>query len=325
MFNFDDEMWFDGITKYLAQFFNVVVSTDYASVIRLRNLGKPSYFFIPCYNSHIFKRSKRQGNTLYEAGFVGNVFKADRLEYLTFLAERGIRLNVCGLHRNNTWLSYDSMIKMFQATKINLSFTKAGDDKLKLVSDNSPNGLYRQLKGRIFEIMLSGGFCLTEHAVPLEELFNIGKELETFEEKEECFEKIRFYLSRETLRKKIAEAGMLKAQKVCDVRTVIPELWKFISEQYENNKGKNIKYPLSCEFKKRYFAFRMAAVAFPHLWRYPLKLLQEMVMEAKYGKISPILTTKLVFRRELKTGKSSPYKERLFSKLEKLATFSTEV
>jgi len=281
---------------------------------------------LSCYDSRIFKRAKRKSkDKLYDVGFVGNVFKADRLEYLVFLAEKGVKLNVCGLYRNNTWLTYESMIRMFQATKVNLNFTRAEEDKLKILPDNGVNSLYRQLKGRIFEIMMSGGFCLTEYAVPLEELFEIGKELDTFEGKEECLDKVKFYLSREALREKLAEAGMLKARKICDAKAVISKLWKFVLKQYETNRGKSLRYPLPSEFKKRYFAFRMAIVAFPDLWRFPSKLLQEIVIEARHSKFSVIPTIALAIRKKLKVGRASPYKEGLFSRLKEMVTFDTEV
>jgi hypothetical protein len=64
-----------------------------------------------------------------------------------------------------------------------------------------------QIKGRIFEITGAGGFLLTEKADFLEKYFNIGEEIDTFENYSELKDKIKFYLKNKDLRKEIARKG----------------------------------------------------------------------------------------------------------------------
>lgn len=63
---------------------------------------------------------------------------------------------------------------------------------------------------RIFEVLAAGGFLLTDHYDEISELFEIGKEIETYSSGKELREKVEYYLSHEEERMKIAEAGKKK-------------------------------------------------------------------------------------------------------------------
>jgi len=63
---------------------------------------------------------------------------------------------------------------------------------------------------RIFEVLAAGGFLLTDHYEEIAELFEIGKEIETYSSARELREKIAYYLNHEEERMKIAAAGKKK-------------------------------------------------------------------------------------------------------------------
>ena len=67
---------------------------------------------------------------------------------------------------------------------------------------------------RVLDIMACGGFVLSNRQPELAEYFTEGKELALFESKEECMEKIAYYLAHEDERQKIAAAGKRKVQEV---------------------------------------------------------------------------------------------------------------
>lgn len=69
------------------------------------------------------------------------------------------------------------------------------------------------LNPRTFEILGAGGFELVEYKMGLDDLFEIGNEIECYENKTELFEKIEFYLDHENKRDKIAQFGHEKAMK----------------------------------------------------------------------------------------------------------------
>lgn len=66
---------------------------------------------------------------------------------------------------------------------------------------------------RLYESTGVGTMLITDMKDNLNELFKIGKEIETYSSKEELLEKINYYLTHEKERKKIAEAGQRRTLK----------------------------------------------------------------------------------------------------------------
>jgi spore maturation protein CgeB len=64
---------------------------------------------------------------------------------------------------------------------------------------------------RTFEIAAAGGFQLVTHRPGLEELFDDGRELVSYEGLDDMLEKIRYYLVHDELRQQIARAGRERA------------------------------------------------------------------------------------------------------------------
>lgn len=90
------------------------------------------------------------------------------------------------------------MPKIFHLSRINLNMTS------KTIRTGIPQ--------RLWDIMGSGGFVLTNYQQELEQYFEMGKDLETYGSFDECEQKIAYYLSHEEERKKIAQSGY---EKVC--------------------------------------------------------------------------------------------------------------
>lgn len=65
---------------------------------------------------------------------------------------------------------------------------------------------------RIFDILSSGGFCLTGYQSELTEYFTPGTHLDFFSSKEELIEKCEYYLENESRRAEIAAAGF---EEIC--------------------------------------------------------------------------------------------------------------
>src|SRR3989338_8274165 len=66
---------------------------------------------------------------------------------------------------------------------------------------------------RLYESTGVGTMLITDHKDNLHELFEVGKEVETYRTKEELLEKIQHYLTHEEEREKIAQAGQQRTLK----------------------------------------------------------------------------------------------------------------
>lgn len=65
---------------------------------------------------------------------------------------------------------------------------------------------------RIWDVCGAGGFVLTNHQAEIDEFFVIGEDLEVFESQEELREKIKYYLTHEEERRRIAMNGYNKVK-----------------------------------------------------------------------------------------------------------------
>lgn len=72
------------------------------------------------------------------------------------------------------------------------------------VAENNANNM------RLYESTGVGSMLITDYKDNLHELFEIGKEIETYKTKEELLEKINYYLEHDYEREKIAKAGQLR-------------------------------------------------------------------------------------------------------------------
>lgn len=88
------------------------------------------------------------------------------------------------------------MPKIFHASRINLNMTI--------------RPIETGLSLRIWDILGCGGFLLTNYQAELENYFEIGKDLETYESTEELLEKVNYYLHHEEERIEIAIRGYEK-------------------------------------------------------------------------------------------------------------------
>lgn len=66
---------------------------------------------------------------------------------------------------------------------------------------------------RIFRIMASGAFCLSQHYVGIEKDFEVGKHLDAFKDFNELVQKCSYYLQNENERALIADEGYMHCRE----------------------------------------------------------------------------------------------------------------
>jgi len=110
------------------------------------------------------------------------------------------------------------------------------EEKLKAVLPEYPldkHGLFYQLKGRLFHATGAGAMALNEYCPELEDLFDIGKEIITFEygNLEEFKDKLSWYISHDSERVQIARAGYERARKQHTVSARIKQILDIVRKQ----------------------------------------------------------------------------------------------
>ena len=94
---------------------------------------------------------------------------------------------------------HTQMPLVFAASRINLNI--------------SLRSIHSGIPLRVLDIMACGGFVLSNWQPELAECFKEGEEITLFGSKEECMEKIAYYLAHEEERREIAAAGKRKVQE----------------------------------------------------------------------------------------------------------------
>lgn len=134
-----------------------------------------------------------------DVSFVGQRY-GNRPEVVARLAAAGIRVVVRGPGWPDGPMSTEDMVRLYSQSRINLGFGG--------VSGHS--GAFC-LKGRDFEIPMSGGLYLTEHHPELERVYEIGREIVTYRDFDDLLAQIRRLLSDPARAEEIRRRGRERA------------------------------------------------------------------------------------------------------------------
>ncbi len=135
----------------------------------------------------------------FDVSFVGGKY-GWRPKFITKLQKMGIKVTSFGTGWGNGPLSDEEMIKVYSRSRINLGFAGVGHSK-KLMC----------LKGRDFEVPMSGGLYLTQDNPELSLVYDVGKEIVTYRDERDCVEKIKWLLGHPGEAAKIRKAGRERA------------------------------------------------------------------------------------------------------------------
>jgi hypothetical protein len=114
----------------------------------------------------------------YDVSFVGTRY-GWRPRFIDRLRSAGIAVECFGPGWSNGPLSDEEMIVVYSKSRINLGFAGVGHSKRLMC-----------LKGRDFEVPMSGGLYLTQHNPELALVFDVGKDIVTFQNEQDCIAKI---------------------------------------------------------------------------------------------------------------------------------------
>ncbi len=140
----------------------------------------------------------RQGEFEHDVSFVGQKY-GQRNSFMRALNARDIYVETFGRGWGRT-LSWDEMAHCFAHSRINLGMAGVGhSDRIFC------------LKGRDFEVPLTGGLYLTRFSEELARCYRINEEIVCYGSTEDCVEVIRWLLANDDLCERIRRQGQVRA------------------------------------------------------------------------------------------------------------------
>lgn len=137
----------------------------------------------------------------YDVAFTGQCY-GNRPEVIARLRAAGVKAHAFGPGWPSGPLSMEEMVRTWSRSRINLGFGGVLGHK----------GAYC-LKGRDFEVPMSGGLYLTEHHDELLPFYDIGREIVTYADFDDLLDKINWLLSNPEQAEMIRRAGRERALK----------------------------------------------------------------------------------------------------------------
>lgn len=192
--------------------FDLILTSFPHFVERFKNIGITSEYFKIGFEASILNKIKSSPQK-YSSVFVGGISRhhAAFIEIFEYLSQN-TKINFWGYgakrlpanspvlekHRGEAW-GLD-MYNILYNSKISIN---RHIDTAESYANNM----------RLYESTGVGTLLITDHKDNLHELFEIGKEIETYKTKKELLEKINYYLTHEEERQKIAAAGQQRTLK----------------------------------------------------------------------------------------------------------------
>ncbi|MBI3813123.1 MAG: glycosyltransferase [Nitrospinae bacterium] len=207
--SFDDQVKFWGYRRGSGLSGNAVIGPEFdicitsASILDVSKyiaVGANPLFLPPAVNPSAF--SSPQLSRDISISFVGQCYGI-RPKIVEYLRMQGIPVQTFGMGWPGGELPLSELKNIYARSIINIGFGYIGGSS-KLVG----------LKGRDFEVPVTGGLYLTTYNSDLEGYFIIGKEIDCYRNKNELARKLKFYLNNPDLALKIGEAGRQRC--LCD-------------------------------------------------------------------------------------------------------------
>jgi len=135
-----------------------------------------------------------------DVSFVGQCY-GRRPEIIGKIRSQGIAVEAYGYGWPHGPLPTDEMVRTYSRSKINLGFGEV----------DGYNKTYC-LKGRDFEIPISGGLYLTQYHPELEACYDLGKEIVVYDNLDDMVEKIQFFLAHPNEADRIRKSGLQRSR-----------------------------------------------------------------------------------------------------------------
>lgn len=207
IFNFcwDDKLLFPGThvggrydtTAALAHVVDLNLTNAPSSIVKYAVHGGLALFWPEAALPHVHRPYEVPFE--FDVGFVGSGY-GWRPRFIARLASHGVEVRCHGTGWPAGPLSDKEMVRFYSRCRINLGFAGIGHSRALMC-----------LKGRDFEVPMSGGLYLTQDNPELGLVFDVGREIVTYKDEADCARKIRGLLDDPEHAAAIRRAGRARA------------------------------------------------------------------------------------------------------------------
>ncbi|MBT7600423.1 MAG: glycosyltransferase [Anaerolineae bacterium] len=222
---FYDDMWRIQYSRFWAQHFTFVTTSDINGLQKFRDAGYTNVIYSPfACNPDVYRNEDLP--KIYDVTFVGQ-FHPIREWYINYLKKAEINVLVWGVGWPRGMLNLEDMVRVFNQSRINLNLSNSvsWDIRYLIAPFRHVRSTFRawrqaihsftradvktveSVKGRHFEINACGGFQLSYYVEGLERLYAIGDDIAVYASADDLVEKTRYYLKHASERESIAQSG----------------------------------------------------------------------------------------------------------------------
>ncbi|MBI1923408.1 glycosyltransferase [Candidatus Poribacteria bacterium] len=151
-----------------------------SSIIKYQVEGGLALFWPEAANPGHFRPLNRDFK--YDVSFIGACY-GQRPTFIQYLRSHGVNVETFGPGWPNGAVPESDMVGIYACSRINLGFGGIGYSMKQMC-----------LKGRDFEVPLCGALYLTSDNPELRLVYEVGKEIVTYRNKQDCLAKIRYLL-----------------------------------------------------------------------------------------------------------------------------------
>lgn len=200
--------------KDICRFFDLTLTTSKSALIKYAVEGGKAMYKPYAANPNVYRKLGLEKK--YDVAFVG-AYYGTRPYYIKYLRDNGINVFAKGQGWEEGEATPVEMVEIFNQAKIVLGFAGVG------ISDD-----IFILKGRDFEVPLTGSLYMTQRHDELKEYFDLGTDIETFATKEELLEKVHYYLNQDEKREQIAQHGYEKCLNLYTAKAAYEKIFGFL-------------------------------------------------------------------------------------------------
>ena len=240
---FGDDQWrFDNFSSNYAGLFSAIVTTDKYAISKYHKLGQEkvilSHWGVINSPEVNLKNSNSSSNFKHDIVFIGRIHPY-RKWFIEQLSSSGFKVEAYGPGWKSGKLTFEHLLKIYKNSKICLNVSNAVSYDIRHLSLTSPRSIstmlrsdkkYNPTNARLMEIPYYGGFQLAEYGSPVEDYFEIGKEIACYRSIDDAKILLRYYLENDKKREEIRLNGYKRARKEYDYNSIVQNIIREINE-----------------------------------------------------------------------------------------------